>query len=168
MFFLSCTHNVILCISAHVLASQQQYLELRQMLSKLVSWTSQYVNGRWVFFLHSWWYWQCVSAASNFAVHFTDFWYLLVLVIFLCSFFFTKFEYWLSFGACSCWSVGWTVTPPWHVQNAVARVILGLLPSHHLTVALIELHWLSTYYHRCPDERPSPEQVPPSLQTGAL
>jgi len=39
-----------------------------------------------------------------------------------------------------------TVAPLQRVQNAAARLVLGLSPRHHVSPALLELHWLSVIY----------------------
>ena len=39
-----------------------------------------------------------------------------------------------------------TVTPLQRVQNAAARLVLGLSPRDHVSPALLELHWLPVYY----------------------
>ena len=33
------------------------------------------------------------------------------------------------------------------VQNATARIVLGLLPREHVSLALMNLHWLRVCYH---------------------
>jgi len=39
-----------------------------------------------------------------------------------------------------------TVAPLQRVQNAAARLVLGLSPRDHVSLALLELHWLPVYY----------------------
>jgi len=39
-----------------------------------------------------------------------------------------------------------TVAPLQRVQNAAARLVLGLSPRDHVSSALVELHWLLVCY----------------------
>jgi len=39
-----------------------------------------------------------------------------------------------------------TAAPLQRVQNAAARLVLGLSPRDHVSPALLELHWLPVYY----------------------
>ena len=54
-----------------------------------------------------------------------------------------KLDYCNSVLAGLPWS---TVTPLQRVQNAAARLVLGLSPRDHVNPALLELHWLPVYY----------------------
>ena len=126
VFFLFCTRNVILCISAHVLAWHQQYLELRQMLSKLVSWTSSMSMAGELSFctvgdIDS----VCLRLLTS---HFTSQTFDTFLFL---SFFFVVLFHWVLVLALAD-LLGWRITPPNQVHNAVSRCsgFVAVAPSY--------------------------------------